>query len=609
MCAAGRILAEPRITADGNWVVFVAMDARGTRLIKVAASGGAEIVLTSEPSPARCHPSGGGVIAMHPSGRWLVYVGGDSALWRIDLEGGPAHLVVPATDGMWSPVFSLDGSRIAYSVDQASLWVVEPGSTSAPVRLPTTSAFVMDPVWLDDDTVVWQAWDPPDMAWDRSRLERSSVDGNHGVVISAPELQCQQPVVDRRGALAFIADGSGWLNVHRLVDGDPAVVVNEPFEHAGATWGDRQRTVAWSPDGRKLAFARNEGGFGRLCVIELESSHEPPSSEPPSSEPPSSESLSNDSRSRPLEVGKGTHTSLDWAGHRLVALRSGACTPTQLVSYDDQTWERTVLARGPVGGFEAALVEPTLETFTAADDATVHARLYQPTTGSSGRLICWLHGGPTDQWPVEFNPRMAYFLSRGWSVVVPDHRGSTGHGRAYTQALRGRWGDLDVTDIAAVIAGCRARGWAEHVVAMGASAGGFTVLNLLASQPGLVAAAVTAFPVTDLVALLNTTHRYEAHYFESLVGGWPECENRYWQRSVHPAALRDPLLVLHGTSDNVVPIEHSRRLVAELTALGGSVEMIEYVDEGHGWRKSATLIDELNRIEAFLDAHTTKGPR
>jgi alpha-beta hydrolase superfamily lysophospholipase len=593
MCAAGRTLAEPRLAAGGAWVVFAATDASGSRLVKVAAGGGPEIVLTSEPGPARCHSAGGGVVAVHPAGAWLVFVGADSALWRIDLDGGPAELVVSPTSGLWSPVFSPAGHRIAYCVDQASLWVVDSDGAGPPLRIPTTSAFVMDPVWLNEDTLVWQAWDPPDMAWDRSRLERSTVQGHHGVLVSAPELQCQQPIVSGNGSLAFLADGSGWLNVHRLVDGDAVAVVNEPFEHGGATWGDRQRTVAWSPDGRRIAFARNEGGFGRLCVVDVDAGE--------------------DSQSTrcvvPVEVAKGVHTSLDWSGHRLVALRSGACTPTQLVSYDDGTWERTVLARGPVAGFESVLVEPTLETFTAPDGAVLHARRYEPASGASGRMICWLHGGPTDQWPVEFNARMAFFLSRGWSVVVPDHRGSTGHGRAYTRALRHRWGDLDVSDTATVISRCRAQGLADHVVAMGASAGGFTVLNLLARQPGLVSAAVVAFPVTDLVGMLSTTHRYEAHYFESLIGPWPESESRYVGRGVDAALLRDPVLLLHGTADTVVPIEHSRSLVGALGVLGGSVEMIEYGDEGHGWRKRATLIDELNRIEAFLDAHITRGPR
>ena len=77
-------------------------------------------------------------------------------------------------------------------------------------------------------------------------------------------------------------------------------------------------------------------------------------------------------------------------------------------------------------------------------------------------------------------------------MLVPDHRGSTGHGRAYQQALTGRWGELDVADTAAVVRHAHRAGWAtpERTVLIGGSAGGFTVLGVLARHPDLAAAAV-----------------------------------------------------------------------------------------------------------------------
>ena len=84
-----------------------------------------------------------------------------------------------------------------------------------------------------------------------------------------------------------------------------------------------------------------------------------------------------------------------------------------------------------------------------------------------------IHGGPTGQWPVTFAPRIAYWVDRGWDVLLPDHRGSTGHGRAYQQALNGRWGELDVTDTVAWIDHAQASGWCEpaRTVVMGGSSG------------------------------------------------------------------------------------------------------------------------------------------
>ena len=82
------------------------------------------------------------------------------------------------------------------------------------------------------------------------------------------------------------------------------------------------------------------------------------------------------------------------------------------------------------------------------DGTTLHARRY---VAGHGRMLCWVHGGPTDQWQVEFRPRIAYWWSRGWDVLVVDPRGTTGHGREYQRALNGHWGRLDVDDTGEVV--------------------------------------------------------------------------------------------------------------------------------------------------------------
>ena len=109
------------------------------------------------------------------------------------------------------------------------------------------------------------------------------------------------------------------------------------------------------------------------------------------------------------------------------------------------------------------------------------------------------------------------FLARGWTVLAPNHRGSTGYGRAYSEAMRDQWGVLDVSDTLAALRAIIEAGWgrADRLTLMGASAGGFTVLGVLAANPGLVRAAVVLYPVCDLND--DDTHRFEAHYFDSLV--------------------------------------------------------------------------------------------
>jgi dipeptidyl aminopeptidase/acylaminoacyl peptidase len=348
-----------------------------------------------------------------------------------------------------------------------------------------------------------------------------------------------------------------------------------------------QRTFVVSPDSSRVAFTRNEAGFGSLCVIDIASR-------------------------QVQEVGRGVHGQLSWQAGRLAALRSGARTPTQIVVYDDETWERSVVAVGPLSGWEnLPLVEPDVVEFEAADHSTLHARLYR-ADAPTDRLLCWLHGGPTDQWQVTFMPRIAYWRSLGWNVLVPDHRGSTGHGRAYQQALRGRWGELDVSDTVAAISYAHARGWGSpaHTAIVGSSAGGFTALGVVASNPESVAAAIVAYPVTDLVDLAERSHRFERHYTDTLVGPLPEAATLYhdWSPVNFVERLgRTPLLVMHGDNDPVVPIEQSTTFVVRCRAAGGSVEFVVYEGEGHGFRKPENQLDEYRRMQEFLAAHVPAG--
>jgi dipeptidyl aminopeptidase/acylaminoacyl peptidase len=263
-----------------------------------------------------------------------------------------------------------------------------------------------------------------------------------------------------------------------------------------------------------------------------------------------------------------------------------------------------------------AIAEPELLEVTASDGGVVPARWYRADDPAvPRRVIVWVHGGPTDQWQVTFMPRIEFWRSRGWDVVVPDHRGSTGHGRAHQQAMNGRWGELDVADVAAVIAHLHATGVTDPAltVLMGGSAGGFTALGVIARHPGLVAAAAVAYPVGDLADLAERSHRFERHSAWRLVGelGSPEVDRRYRDRS--PVWFADrittPLLVFHGEDDPVVPVGQSRVLVERIRIAGGPAELVVYPGAGHGFRQPDQQRDEYARTEAFLELRVTPRPQ
>ncbi len=574
MCVGGRDLTEPSLSPDGSRVAFVAASGGSTAIVVVDVAGGPEHTLTTTPpSPGR--GLGGGCYDWLPDGSGIVYAAADGDLWMHTIAGGAVRQVTAhgREARVEAPTIAPDGSFALYAVDQAQVWRCWLGSDRPAERIDDGSAdFCFDPsIARDGAAAMWTAWNVPDMPWDGARVQHVTFDGARREAPIAGAGAVHQPRAMPDGSSVTVRDDTGWLNV--WVGDRP--LVDEPFEHAGPSWGMGQRSYAASPAGDRVAFTRNERGFGRLCVAEVATGDV-------------------------TEIARGVHGQLTWVGDRLVAIRSGAQTPTQVVVHDTSTWEQRVLAVGPDVGWDSAkLPEPAAIT-VEHDGVTLHARRY---VAGAGRTICWIHGGPTDQWQVEFMPRVAYWWSQGWDVLVPDPRGSTGHGRAYQQALRGGWGRLDVDDTAAIVAASHRLGWSvpERTVVMGGSAGGMTVLGVLGLHAGLAAAGVALYPVTDLGDLAARSHRFEAHYTVSLVGPLDHVD-LYRERS--PLTFADriaaPLLVLHGDADPVVPIEQSLRLVERIRSCGGDIEFHVMEGEGHGFHAAESKLAEYRLIGDFV---------
>jgi dipeptidyl aminopeptidase/acylaminoacyl peptidase len=586
MLAGGRELSEPRLAPDGATVAYgVTWHARGAIVVQ-SVRGGPEQILTTEPAPRLGRSDGGGCFDWLADGSGILYVSRDGDLWEQAVSGGPPRRVTAHGPevSIDAPAVAPDGQRVAYVVDTARVCVAGVDGTGDR-ELPSSADFCFDPVWsADSASVAWHEWDVPHMPWDTSRWVVRRADDDRPRRAFEPGVQVQQPrFAPDRADLAFLCDASGWLTLWMAgaEDAPQQPVIGAPHELGGPSWGPGQRSFAWSPDGQYVAFCRNEDGFGRLCTVEL-------------------------ATGRTVERSRGWHFGLSWRGGQLAAVRSGAHTPNEIVVYDTVSWQRCTLAVGPVAGFVASdLPEPTLVTWMTPDRAQIPGRLYRaPGAEQPGPLLVWVHGGPTGQATVAFNPRFALWLDRGWSILVPDHRGSTGHGRAFAQALRGRWGDVDVVDCAAGARAAFARGWAApgQVVATGGSAGGFTALNLVLQHPDLFAAAVTSYPVTDLAALAATTHRFEAHYNDALVGPRTRAEEAYRHRSpIHRAdRLTRPVLIFHGTDDPVVSIEQSRAFAARSQSGACPARLVELEGEGHGFRRPESLAVELAETEAFL---------
>lgn len=587
LCLPSREYTDTRVRPGGDWVSAVVAEPSGagveTRLVMWrTASPEHTVVLLRDCAAGR--GLSGGVHVWSPDGDHVYVVTREQAIVDVTVRHDQLVSVRPlgfdAARSWTTPAVSPDGSSLCAVADWREVWVCDLATGSLQCE-HAAEAFATDCTIGDrvrSRTVRFHTWDRPHMPWTRSRIHPDADVAGRAV---------QQPRFspDGRG-FGFIDDSRGvnnvWLVADQIVDHDTAI--DDDCEHGGPTWGPGQRTWCFNSDATKVAYTRNENGFGSLWVYDR---------------------VTRDRR----QVGRAVHGCLSWEGNTLVAVRSGARTPQQVVVYDmadTASPVRTVVATGghddwssPV--VDAEMVEPTVHVCTNSPRPVTY-RLYRPVAHTD-RLILWLHGGPTDQWQVTFRPRITFWNSRGWAVAVVDYAGSTGHGRDFVTFLHGAWGLWDTTTAWSVLQDLHVdhRFAPEKTVLMGGSAGGFTAANVAGGNDDMVARLVLQYPVVDLGDLLAGDDPFESHYMPTLVGtdDTTELAKRSpvrWARQLATV----PTLIFHGNLDTSVPLTHSQKLRDAVVAAGGDVHLEVMAGEGHGFRDPANIVRELEVTESFL---------
>ena len=223
--------------------------------------------------------------------------------------------------------------------------------------------------------------------------------------------------------------------------------------------------------------------------------------------------------------------------------------------------------------------------------------------GEAPPLIVMLHGGPTSHTTPAFKVGVQFWTTRGFAVVDVNYGGSSGHGRAYRERLRGQWGVVDLQDAVAAVDHLAAAAQVDgaRVAIRGGSAGGYTVLSALAFGRRF-AAGINYYGVADLETLAADTHKFESRYLDGLVAPLPAGRDVYRARSPvhHMAACRAALITFQGSDDQAVPPQQSRDIVAAARAAGCPVAYIEFAGEGHGFRQAPNIVRALECELAFL---------
>ncbi|MDQ2934702.1 MAG: S9 family peptidase [Chloroflexota bacterium] len=253
------------------------------------------------------------------------------------------------------------------------------------------------------------------------------------------------------------------------------------------------------------------------------------------------------------------------------------------------------------------LPPPELLELTAADGITpLHAALYRPdATWGPPPLVVSVYGGPHSQrvmnaWSLTVDLRAQWLRQRGVGVLVVDNRGTSGRGLAFEAALARRMGSVEVDDQATAVRELVRRGNAdaERIGLYGWSYGGYITLLCLAREPQLFRVGVAGAPVVDWDG-------YDTAYSERYLGTPEANPDAYRESSVLTRAgeLRGQLLVVHGLLDENVHFRHTARLLARLSELGRSVDLLLLAGERHGPRGRSALALRERRTLEFLCRH------
>jgi len=227
-------------------------------------------------------------------------------------------------------------------------------------------------------------------------------------------------------------------------------------------------------------------------------------------------------------------------------------------------------------------------------------------------MVLMVHGGPwaRDSWG--FNSYHQWLANRGYAVLSPNFRGSTGFGKAFVNAGDGQWADQMHDDLIDAVEWAVANGIAERdkVAIMGGSYGGYAALAGLTFTPEVFAAGVAIVGPSNLITLLNSIPPYWApmiEMFAKRVADHRTPEGRRKLRDMSPLTQVDeivrPLLIGQGANDPRVKQQESDQIVKAMQAKSLPVTYVLYPDEGHGFAKPENNIAFNAVTEVFLAKH------
>ena len=545
-------------------------------------------------------------IVWAPDGRSIVFskdTDGNELhdLYRIDVpDGRVTRLTDDPTCQRYALGFSGDGRSLLFASDkgvdgearQLDLWRMRADGTDI-VRI----ARHRQPVYLwvtrnlfapDDRTIAYCASDEDDPRDGGVYLLRPAS--------AEPELALHVRRGSRVAPTAWSPDSRTIAVVTDAYDFDRAGLLDvrsREVRWLGAGTAD-EAPIDFSPDGRSLLVTRVEGVRVHPVVYDLSSGEE------------WVVSAQLDFRGGAGFLGNS---------RQVLVVRTDSRRPhSVVVASREETTAREVMPPnfGPIPSDQ--VVPSEVVRYPSFDGRPIEALLYRPPRASPSNpvpAIVEAHGGPTWQFYDDFDVFSQYLVSRGFAVLRPNVRGSTGYGREFRDLNLMDLGGGDLKDVASASDFLRRQPFIDpdRVAIYGVSYGGYLTYAALTWYPHLWRAGVAIAGVTDWKRGYDEEVPDLQHYDRELIGDPVENAALYHDRSpvFFAKNVTAPILMIHGANDARCPVSHARgfrdALVREGRREGVDFEYLEFSDEGHSRGDREQYLRSYRPAFDFLERH------
>lgn len=588
-----RGVADAAWSADGRQL-FVSTNLTGRYNIwRMDASGSWPVQLTQSDDTQ-------GGFAVSPDGKALYYTqdkGGNEQddIYAVTTAGGaPKNLTNTPDVRENSLLMAPDGRAMALSTKRSGQGQVDlavMNLATGEVRPLTHEA---DPQW-DWNAVAW-------IDGSRSLIaNRSFVGGDAGEVwkvdvasgkatklLGKPGVVYTVSDATRDGSAIALTTNEGTHQLHAAVympaTGAIRALKATPWE---------QSSGAISPDGRSMVVQTSEDGRQTLELVDLGTLAERLLAMPPG--------VNGTIGTQPFTPDS----------RRLLVLHSGADTPGEIQSFDLGAGVMTPLTHLAMASLSPEhLPKSRVVTYRSFDGTLVSAIVTMPFNlkrDGGNPAVVFPHGGPTGQTNDGFSRYATALASRGYVVIQPNPRGSTGYGLAFQKA---NYQDLGGGDLKDEIVGKQFlvdSGYVngKRVGIFGGSYGGFMTLMATGRAPDEFAAAVDLFGIIDWRTMWQHEDALLQAYQKTLLGT-PDTDPKVYEATsplTYINAVKAPLLVQQGENDIRVPPGQAKQVIEALKKKGNTVNSVFYPDEGHGFFKREHQQDSLQRMVDWFDKY------